>query len=613
MLGIHDPAFPSTAEEDVGRGTPYGAGGGAFLEFARSLGFDGVQLGPQGLTGPGNPSPYDGTIFSRNPLSIALAPLTTPGWGRLLSEETLRRSVAGRPGPPDHVAYGYAYREVTRALQEAWQALQRSGPGGWLRQRLDALRAEAPFLERDALYAALAREHGGAAWRDWRDATGAPHPDQRLFCADDEAARTRRRALDRAHASPIAAYLFAQLIAHEQHRDFHARARSLGLRLWGDLQVGLSAADAWSHRSLLLESYCMGAPPSRTNPEGQPWGYPILDPVQCSDGPGEARGAGLRFVSERLARSFDDYDGVRIDHPHGLVCPWVYRAGQPDPGRAVREGARLFESPDLPEHPELAAFARVRPEQIRRDVPRHADGWVKALTPEQVRSYAVQIEAVLAAASRHGRGPDDVACEVLSTCPEPLRQVLDRYGLGRFRVTQKVDLDDPRDVYRSENARPQDWILLGNHDTPTIWQLAQRWIREGRAERHAAYLAGRLLPPGDHGGWLARVADDPRELAQAKFAELFVGPAANVMVFFTDLFGLLAPYNQPGTVREDNWSARLGSDFREVYAARRARGDALDIPRALATAIRARGRAFAEAQAALLAELQGASGAQRVG
>jgi 4-alpha-glucanotransferase len=198
---------------------------------------------------------------------------------------------------------------------------------------------------------------------------------------------------------------------------------------------------------------------------------------------------------------------------------------------------------------------------------------------------------------------------VLSTCPEPLRCVLELHGLGRFRVTQKIDLDDAGDVYRSENARPQDWIMLGNHDTPTIWQAAARWVREGRGQRHAAYLAGRLLAPGtDASGWIARVAADPRALAQAKFAELFVGPARSVMVFFTDLFGLRAPYNRPGTVHPDNWSARLGPDFREEYAARLARSEALDLPRAMAVAIRARGDAFAAAHGPLLAQLDESGG-----
>src|SRR5690606_18231397 len=241
------------------------------------------------------------------------------------------------------------------------------------------------------------------------------------------------------------------------------------LRLFGDLQVGISVGDTWALHDLFLSGYAMGAPPSRTNPDGQPWGYPVLDP-RLYHGPDGARGPALRLVASRVDAMLRDYDGVRVDHPHGLVCPWVYRTDEPDPYRAVQGGARLFESPDLPDHPRLGPLAIARPDQLDRDLPRYADGWVRALDDEQVRQYAAQLDVVRGAAAAHGRALDDVLCEVLSTQPYPLQRVLERHGLGRFRVTQKADLTNPNDVYRSENARPEDWVMLGNHDTPPIWR-----------------------------------------------------------------------------------------------------------------------------------------------
>jgi hypothetical protein len=46
-----------------------------------------------------------------------------------------------------------------------------------------------------------------------------------------------------------------------------------------------------------------------------------------------------------------------------LICPWVYATETGDDARAVREGARLFESPDLAE---LAAYALVGSAQLDR-------------------------------------------------------------------------------------------------------------------------------------------------------------------------------------------------------------------------------------------------------
>jgi 4-alpha-glucanotransferase len=98
VLGIHDPAFPGLPGDDVGRGSPYSRGGEKLLVLVSSLGFSGLQLGPQGQTSLVNPSPYDGTTFSRNVLSIALRELCEPAEGRpLLSGKTLADVAAGVP------------------------------------------------------------------------------------------------------------------------------------------------------------------------------------------------------------------------------------------------------------------------------------------------------------------------------------------------------------------------------------------------------------------------------------------------------------------------------------------------------------------------------------
>src|SRR5690606_20248220 len=108
-------------------------------------------------------------------------------------------------------------------------------------------------------------------------------------------------------------------------------------------------------------------------------------------------GPALRLFLLRIDKLFAEFDGVRIDHPHGLVDPWIYRADDPDPLHAIRHGARLFSSPALPDHPELARFAIARPADLDPDPDalRWADGWVRRLTPEQVDRYALLFDALL--------------------------------------------------------------------------------------------------------------------------------------------------------------------------------------------------------------------------
>jgi 4-alpha-glucanotransferase len=595
LLGVPDRCFPSEADEDTGVGTAGTRGAAAFLARVRAFGFTGLQLGPQGETSDVNPSPYDGTLFSRSRMGVA------PGWlveAGLLDAAVVEALVAERPrGRPDRIAYAYARRAHGAALDLAWAALQERTDAEARRLR-DAVaafaREHASWLERDALYEALQAAHGGASWRIWPDA-------ERDLWLDVPGAPALRDRLRREHAATIRRWAFGQWAAAAQHAAVRARLADLGLAVWGDLQVGPSEHDAWAYRALFLDGYALGAPPSRTTPEGQPWGYPVLDPGQPD--------AVIAFMAARADRMFAAYDGVRIDHPQGLVCPWVYRPDPDDPHAAVRAGARLRDAPDLPDHPRLARFAIARRDQLNRDptVPRWADDWVINLEPAQVERYAWLLEVLMSSARRHDRGIDTLACEVLSTCPYPLRRVLERLGLGRFRVTQKARLDDPSDVYRAEHAEPEDWVMVGTHDTPSIWRRAPEWtdVRE-----RAAYLAWRLAPdPGAQAALAADLAAHPARLVTAHFADLFASRARHVLVFFADAFGIADLYNQPGTTAADNWSLRLPSDWLAQLRRRLADDAALNLPASLAMALRARH----PAQTSLIAALEREAAAWRAG
>jgi 4-alpha-glucanotransferase len=352
------------------------------------------------------------------------------------------------------------------------------------------------------------------------------------------------------------------------------------------LTVGCSRRDVWHFGSVFLDGYRLGAPPSRTNREGQPWGYPVLDPSQYRRADGSL-GPALQLLGWRAAKTFREYDRLRIDHPHGLVCPWVYRADAPDPFEAVRGGARLFSSPDLEDHPRLARFSHVGPAQIRRDRPRHADDWIDQLSAEQVRAFGQAFEVVADQAQRTG-GVDRLICEVLSTQPRELQSVLESHGLGRFRVTQKARPWDASDVYRTDRARPEDWVLMGNHDTPSIWSAIRRWTVDGTRMARAEYLAARLAPrPTDRETLTRTLVADDFELAHAELADLFLSRSRNVMLSFIDLFGFPQAYNTPGTIGDHNWSLRLPRDHRARYAALLQRRQAISVEKSLRIALHA--------------------------
>ncbi len=559
LLAIHDTSFPSDPDEDIGRGSPATKAATRLFAYARSLGFTGIQLGPQGQTSRSNPSPYDGTIFSRHLGNIGVASFRTgePFEG-LVQPEVIEQLLVdgGDRARPQH-----AYDASHRIVAVAYDALAR-GARPDLRAALDQFRtANAEWLVSDALHAALCRSYRGVGFRDWSER------DRDLWLTMD---RGRLEQLLDDHAVAVDRYAFGQLLVAEEHARVRARCN---LALYGDLQVGYADADMWRHAGTFLRGYLLGAPPSRTNPAGQPWGYPVLDPAQYG-------GAARDLVVARALKAFAEYDSLRIDHPHGLVCPWVYRSDTDDPGQAVRDGARLFESPDLPDHPALAPFSIARADQIDRDKPRYHDHWVRDLDDDQVARYAILIDALLDAAEHNGRSRADLSCEVLSTMPLPLGRVLARHGLGRWRVTQKANLDDPSDVYRTENVARADWLMLGNHDTAPVFSVIRGWSPAQR-ETWARHLAARLRLAQPR-----ELASD-RVLASAMLAELFVSRAENVSIFFADLFGYDERFNMPGVIDSANWTLRLPHDFEALHERKLQREHALDIPLAIELAVAA--------------------------
>lgn len=585
VLAIHDVSFPSTEREDIGRGSPYSAGASAFFDFANELGFDGVQLGPQGQTSPGNVSPYDGSVFSKSTLSLPLRALVD---AKLLPEGFAETRAASTPPNPLRAHYPHAFSTMSDALLTSARELRAQAAGGdadalALLAEVDTYVAGRSWLQHDARFEAFATLHGTDDFRRWPEADRAPSAD-------------RVAAVALLYPTVVLAWNLGQFLLAREHVALRQRLAIAKLRLYGDFQVGLSLRDRWCRDALFFSGYAMGAPPSRTNPEGQPWGYGVFDPRQYQKRfarSGEEGAVGT-FFRARIAKLWEEFDGLRIDHPHGIVCPWVYDATTPDPLAAVIAGARLFETPasatDGARHPRLAPLAIARPAQIDESVPAYDDDRVQGLDAGQIDEYATLFDIVIDSVRAAGHSESDVLCEVLSTCPEPLARVMKRHGLGRFRVTQKANLRDPADGYRGENADPRDWTMIGNHDTEPLRRVVERWTKQGALGARAEYLATRLEPDANQrGAFVSWLLARPENLQTAMFAELFVGPAANVLVFWADLFGERDIYNMPGVVSADNWSMRVPRDFRAVYAARVATGEALDVGTALALALHARG------------------------
>ena len=576
VLGIHASSFPA-GSWDTGFGAPLSHEGERVLRFAHELGFNALQLGPSGAISALNLSPYDGTVFARNPWSLGVEALTHAEHGALLRDDdaALLHGSSEQRRVVNAERAQLNIQSVLDLCYERFVERRRTTPGDPIVQGLAEFRREArEWLALDACYESIAVRAG--------DDPKLFEPALRALFEPGAAGEARRSALRATMGAGIERAELAQYLLHAQHHAFRAQAAQLGIELWGDMQVGYSHRDRFLRADAFCGKFLMGAPPSRTNPDGQPWGYPVLDPEQLAREDSPAR----RLFAARARKLLTEHGGIRIDHPHGLVCPWVYTAAHDDPWQAVRAGTRAHESPDLADET-LQRWAIARIDDLNpHAVHRYDDDWLSALDAEQEARYAVLFDTLVELCRTAGRATCSIAAEVLSTCPYPLLRVLERHGLGRFRVTQKANLRDPADVYRTDRAQPNDWLMLGTHDTPPIFGLVHRWLTDRSAQLQASYLAERLIAdPAQREHARELFSTSARALLTASLADLFNSGARNVYVFMGDLFGEAQPFNRAGIVHPDNWKFRLDPAFEEVYRERVERGAALDVASALRLAL----------------------------
>ena len=121
-------------------------------------------------------------------------------------------------------------------------------------------------------------------------------------------------------------------------------ANDRGVRILGDmpLYVAKDGADATLRPELFVTSEVAGCPPDYFSDDGQLWGSPLYDwPAMRADG--------YRWWTQRIRRTVELVDAVRLDHFRGLVAYWSIPAGAETarsgrwrraPGRAVLDAAR---------------------------------------------------------------------------------------------------------------------------------------------------------------------------------------------------------------------------------------------------------------------------------
>jgi len=259
-------------------------------------------------------SPYSGRdAHCGNTLVISLDDLVRDG---LLSEKELPRPYGG------HVNVNFNAVAATNEplIEKAAKALLARGNSDAMKAEFEAFRSRADvkaWLDPAAMFNAIDTLPAlvGKDWWNWP----AEYRDR------DPAALA---AIKSERNDVIELFCATQFLFHSQWMRLKAYANARGVSLVGDMPiyVGGHSADVWANQSLFLlgadkkPSAVAGVPPDAFSDDGQLWGNPLFDW-------NEHKKTGYAWWAQRLKRTLELHDEVRIDHFRAFAAYWQVEAG----------------------------------------------------------------------------------------------------------------------------------------------------------------------------------------------------------------------------------------------------------------------------------------------
>jgi len=161
-----------------------------------------------------------------------------------------------------------------------------------------------------ALFRALKRRNGEAAWTDW--------PENRVV--DGAALERLWKRADLKEETRF--YLWVQIRLADQFADAADRLDGLGVALKGDLPILMNedSADAWADGEIFRNELRAGAPPDMFSQLGQNWDFPVYDWEVL-------RRRDYDWWRLRLRSAERYYHAYRIDHVLGFFRIWAVPDG----------------------------------------------------------------------------------------------------------------------------------------------------------------------------------------------------------------------------------------------------------------------------------------------
>lgn len=287
-----------------------------FVDFLNKAGQQIWQILPLSPTGYGD-SPYQScSAFAGNPYFIDLETLAEQG---LLTRADIDAQSWG--ADPAKVDYGALYHSRYAVLRKAYAAFCKKYaglhginlylPDDWYAFTLK----NENWLTDYATYMAGKTAFEMQSWQQWPEALRDREPEALAEFSQE-------------NAEEIGFWTFLQYEFDKQWTALKQYANEKGVQILGDMPIYAAAdsADAWTGGKLFERNEdgsfarVAGCPPDFFSATGQLWGNPVYDWDYH-------RQTGFAWWIQRMRRSLELYDKVRIDHFRGFDTYWAIPAG----------------------------------------------------------------------------------------------------------------------------------------------------------------------------------------------------------------------------------------------------------------------------------------------
>jgi len=279
--------------------SPYGIGdfgvtARKWVDFLHDAGQSYWQILPLTPTGKGD-SPYQSfSAFAGNSYFIDFDTLCDEG---LLKRDEYAGIRWG--GSKKLVDYGAVYRSREAILRKAFSRYIDH-------DELDEFIRRNRWFEHYSLYMVIKAAQKLLPWMEWAEPLRNRQPDA-------------MQKIKSEYAEEIRYHAFVQYQFDRQWSALRTYANAMDVQIIGDIPiyVSLDSADVWENHELFqlddnnIPIEVSGCPPDSFSEDGQLWGNPLY----CWDAMART---GYEWWTQRLRKSFDLYDVMRIDHFRGL-------------------------------------------------------------------------------------------------------------------------------------------------------------------------------------------------------------------------------------------------------------------------------------------------------